>query len=593
MSIALICDTQTEVRRLLIAGSELAAGDFRLLKLLPGLKKAGESVPVFARVAECIEKVVEPGQGKAERLLDLANIVNAIIYTQGETSLAGEIQDVDTLDVNNVTHLSYRQLSPIIEALSTKGSGRYEIIKAACEKGTCNDFRLINPLFAALDDGYGEIACLAQEMLKGYDRGIIPLLKNKLDLNGGTSAVRILELISFYDSIGEKILYVEALEKGSIEVRVAAINALKKFPECEATFLELVSDRKKEIREAALNALAHFNSLEAGNGLFRAFKGKDRQISMWAVKNSKAAILLDLLLEEAEQVLAAVLLIPQKQEKIDAGEKLPEQKTVDYFFDILECLEGKEGEAVFSFLKKCLEHIPQLARFKHSSNNRNFEFASTLARSAAEVMLMMESDKALNFLVSQEKTHNNHLLRFSFIAALKSCSPEYVFDNYSTYAVDKRKNHRQEILSVWKGYCDINEEEIIIDERWLKVFIINDEVEIVCRFIPAGSSTGIYYLLKYIDNKKNMPLYRYEMVIRGLVKAKYEKISEIMESKLKSMLTGRKSDYLYHYNLRQFLRMTPIIGADFAMILEKAAVDCDADTAAIIQETIYDLKNSQ
>jgi len=89
MSIPLLIETQSEVKRLLIAGSGLATRDFRLKKLLPQMKKAGESVPVFARVADAMEKVIEPETNDqvSEKLLELSNIVNAILYTQGQTGI--------------------------------------------------------------------------------------------------------------------------------------------------------------------------------------------------------------------------------------------------------------------------------------------------------------------------------------------------------------------------------------------------------------------------------------------------------------------------------------------------------------------------
>ncbi|MDD2402885.1 MAG: HEAT repeat domain-containing protein, partial [Clostridia bacterium] len=59
MSIPLLIEIQSEVRRLLIAGSELAIEDFRLKKLLLPVKKAGKSIPIFSKVADSLEKVFD------------------------------------------------------------------------------------------------------------------------------------------------------------------------------------------------------------------------------------------------------------------------------------------------------------------------------------------------------------------------------------------------------------------------------------------------------------------------------------------------------------------------------------------------------
>ena len=54
MSIPLLTQVYEELRRLAIAGSAVAAGDFRLKKLLPPLEQAGAKAPVFGKIAEAV-----------------------------------------------------------------------------------------------------------------------------------------------------------------------------------------------------------------------------------------------------------------------------------------------------------------------------------------------------------------------------------------------------------------------------------------------------------------------------------------------------------------------------------------------------------
>ena len=54
MSIPVLTQVYDEVRRLSIAGSVVAAGDFRLKKLIPPLEAAGQKAPVFAADAAMI-----------------------------------------------------------------------------------------------------------------------------------------------------------------------------------------------------------------------------------------------------------------------------------------------------------------------------------------------------------------------------------------------------------------------------------------------------------------------------------------------------------------------------------------------------------
>jgi hypothetical protein len=154
MSIAVLTQVYDEVRRLSIAGSVVAGGDFRLKKLAPPLEQAGQKAPVFAKVAQGVTKLVESDEkNSAEALLELSTLVNAILYTQGETDLAGELQPIETMDLGQQqTQASARILKPLLEALSSTGSGRLEIIKDAHERGAFRDLRLVGPAVAAIDD---------------------------------------------------------------------------------------------------------------------------------------------------------------------------------------------------------------------------------------------------------------------------------------------------------------------------------------------------------------------------------------------------------------------------------------------------------
>src|SRR5215203_5534834 len=100
MSIAFLVQVYDETRRLAIAGSAVAPGDFRLKKLIGPLEQAGAKAPVFAKVAQSVQAVVESNEKTASAaLLDLSTLVNAILYTQGETGKAGELEPLETTDL--------------------------------------------------------------------------------------------------------------------------------------------------------------------------------------------------------------------------------------------------------------------------------------------------------------------------------------------------------------------------------------------------------------------------------------------------------------------------------------------------------------
>src|SRR2546425_11214907 len=96
MSLALIQESAKEVRRLSIAGSPLAVGDFRLKKLIAPLEQAGAKAPVFAQVAKAIGDLVNGSEAAtAAHLLSLSTLLNAILYTQGQTGTEAAFQELE------------------------------------------------------------------------------------------------------------------------------------------------------------------------------------------------------------------------------------------------------------------------------------------------------------------------------------------------------------------------------------------------------------------------------------------------------------------------------------------------------------------
>src|SRR3954463_15657903 len=99
MSIAVLTQVYDEARRLAVAGSAVARGDFRLKKLLPVLDQAGAKAPVFAKVAASARALIDgPGETSAENLLELASLVTAVLHTQGETGVAGPLEPIEAID---------------------------------------------------------------------------------------------------------------------------------------------------------------------------------------------------------------------------------------------------------------------------------------------------------------------------------------------------------------------------------------------------------------------------------------------------------------------------------------------------------------
>src|SRR5262245_40589220 len=125
MSLALIQESAKEVRRLAIAGSPLAVGDFRLKKLIAPLEQAGAKVPVFAQVAKAISDLVNGSDTEsAAHLLNLSTLLNAILYTQGQSGTDASYGDLEAYTANcSSTRTTSRVLKPLVVALTSTGGG--------------------------------------------------------------------------------------------------------------------------------------------------------------------------------------------------------------------------------------------------------------------------------------------------------------------------------------------------------------------------------------------------------------------------------------------------------------------------------------
>ncbi len=300
MSIAVLTQVYAEARRLAVAGSVVARGDFRLKKLLPPLEQAGKQAPVFAKVAEAAAAVVDgPEASSAAALLDLTSLVTAVLYTQGETGLAGPIMPVETTDLGGGgTQTSARVLKPLLEALSSTGSGRLELVKDAFGRGLFRDLRLVRPALGALDDPYPDIADLmAEKVLPLYGTAILPELRGTYDPTGTKGHPRRLKLMHALDPAAARDLVIDALENGSKVVKFAAIACLGAN---DVPYLVEQSKAKAEdLRVAAYHALAGVDTPEAVAAMAAAFAGKDYWIATDAIEGSKNPKLADILVAEA------------------------------------------------------------------------------------------------------------------------------------------------------------------------------------------------------------------------------------------------------------------------------------------------------
>ncbi|MEM7676626.1 MAG: HEAT repeat domain-containing protein [Myxococcota bacterium] len=277
MSIAALQMVYDELRRLMVAGSDLAANDFRLKKLVPALRKSADKAPVFGKVADGVQSVLTSApEASAKAMLDLATLVTAILQTQGQTGRKGELEPLETQNVGlTASTTSARVLQPLIDALTSAGSGRLQIITEANERDAFKDLRLVRPAVTAIGD-HGEIAdYVAEHVLPIYGPAIFGLLEADFSAKGKTADARRLRLMHQLRPQAAAKFVDEALESGSKEVQIAALGCLNGRSDAVDYLLEQSRSRTKAVRDAAYRSLTSIDEPAAVARMIEALESRD------------------------------------------------------------------------------------------------------------------------------------------------------------------------------------------------------------------------------------------------------------------------------------------------------------------------------
>jgi hypothetical protein len=548
MSIALLAQVYDETRRLAIAGSVVAPGDFRIKKLIAPLERAGAKVPVFAKVAEGIKSVVDANdKTSAPALLDLATLVNAILYTQGETGAAGELEPIVTTDLGlPATQTSARVLKPLLEALSTTGSGRLELIRDANERGAFRDLRLIQPAMAAIDDVFGEIADFVTErVLPLYGKAILPALRADFDMKGRAGHPRRLRLMHQLDPAGVRDLVKQTLENGSKEVKVAAIECLGAERDDISYLLEQATAKANEVRQAAYRALATIDDESVTAVLQKAFAGKDLALAAAALRKSRNAKVLKFMLSGIEEALADVRKMKEKKE-ISAG--------LARLMHMLVCLEGRDDDAGEALLLRLFVERDGLAKIRGDTTSGS-DFNTTVVGLMASGTPRMRAA-----LVDNHAALEAGDLELSFQAAWRDLPADRVFAIFSPYAtakVDAKKKDRDPAYAkrsailnrLGQPWYASGQTDAVppLDPRWLDLAVRLEDLHLVGRLIRPGHATANAYLSKTFAEqfKKAKQMHDCYEVVAAMVRAAHPNATDAVIATLEKF--GDKTGYYGYY----------------------------------------------
>jgi hypothetical protein len=555
MSLALIQESAKEVRRLSIAGSNLAVGDFRLKKLVPPLEQAGAKVPVFAQVAKAINDLVNGKEAEsAANLLSLSTLINAILYTQGQTGADGSYCELELHVAKSCdTKTSARVLKPLVQALTSTGSGRFEIVRSALERGAFSDLRLIEPSIRALDDVYPELADLVmQEILPAYGPGIAPLLKAKMDLKGKKCDARRLQVLHKLAPDATVELCKTALEEGSPDVKAAAIACLGKHEDCLPLVLEQTAAKNKVLRAAALEALAEHDRPEVTKIFTDLIKGKALDILAGPFRNLRNRQVLKSLLDEGQRVFEAIL---------KGDEELRPR-----FMEILTCLNERKESDVEEFLLACMKESDKLLKLK---SKKAAIGGDDIVDRLVTLLYEIGSPRALEAILAKQNALPAVAYTQLIYSALRTWPPAKVYEEFSPLLAEKKgagkaKNEMlQHVIRVARGFVAYDEEYYAFDEtdpesklfdkvswdkRWADSAIKAELPEIVCCFAEPDHKGAITYLVNQSQDKKSDEV---GLIIKTLARCKYPKVTETF---LDAVSAKTRKAKFFDYDLQYLFR---------------------------------------
>lgn len=507
MSIAVLTQVYSEARRLAIAGSIVARGDFRLKKLLPPLEQAGKQTPVFAKIAEAATAVVEgPEESSAAALLELTSLVNAVLYTQGETGLAGTLEPIESTDLGgSVVQTSARVLKPLLEALSSTGSGRLELVKDAHERGLFRDLRLVKPALGALDDPYPEVAeLIAEKVLPMYGKAILPELRAKYDPKGTKGHPRRLKLMHLLDPAGSRDLVKAALDGGGKEVKVAAISCLGAETEDLAFLVEQASAKAQDVRAAAHKALVGVDADEAVAVLAKALAGKDFSLAADAIEETKNPKFVDVL---AAEIRTAIDGLPKQKDKKAVGMAI---QRVVY---LIRSLPKGDFPSANTLLLDLFARRTELAKFKgdmFSGGDLDSAIFGAMENGSKEVQVK---------LVASHAELSPDFLCFAVNAGREILTQAQMYDTFSPYLtakVDEKKKSKDRAFACrtavldslvthscfWRNTDEHNSNGSQLpplDPRWLDLAIQAKNLEFVNVLARPGHAGALAFIKAQFD----------------------------------------------------------------------------------------------
>lgn len=340
MDLTPLYDLRERLKAGAVAGTALLTEDFRLPRALEALAPLEGAAPVFAKIGQGVRALLDPAcPDRNAALLEALALVDAVLTTQSAVAVSGELQPIALTGRGSaLTNAPYSVLSPLMEALTNSGGGRYSFVVDTHEQQPelFQDYRVKHALVAALGASYSELADRAEEWLSQGDAGVLPLLMEGFDPKGKREMVRRIHVIEAVSGAGSNAFYLDLLDSAEKDVRAAAVYALRHTQENVPRLITLAKTEKGAAKKQAYWALTHLDSPAAWE-FWEALAAKKPEQAVEYMVGSAS--------EYAGRLVAQQLLAVLAPYEADPSAAIPKE-VKERLQKILVALPGKSGPEV-------------------------------------------------------------------------------------------------------------------------------------------------------------------------------------------------------------------------------------------------------
>lgn len=425
-----------------IAGVSLLSEDFRLVRAVEQMEPLSKVSPIFEKIFHSAQELLsDTCTNKGDTLLDILAFVNAVLTTQAVSNVDGEVKPLTLTTGKAHSDAPYSLLAPILEALTTSGSGHYSLLINTHSKNPeiFSDYRLKSALVAGLNASYAELAENIEGWLSEEDASILPLLKMNFDPKGKKEMVRRVHIIEAIAKEEENDWYLSTLENAEKDVRAALIRALRYSQENKEILIGFTKTEKGNCKKAALWSLAKMKGTENLDFWEEQIKKNLASSAKYlALSTSDGAS--DLIAEEINKVLDIF------QNQVDHDNPILSNKDIEKLQSLLETMIGKASPKMIDLYRRLASD--NLLKSMKTEKNKPIEFqfetsdafhkyaTASISAYISEILiksLVWNMDQRLSSLAEElYQEYGEIFLQSALTAALLTKPGKEVYDTYAT-----------------------------------------------------------------------------------------------------------------------------------------------------------------